>query len=47
MARIKGLSSFASNLEPKLSGPLDARTVVDTVSDLVSEAAWKADDGTI
>lgn len=40
MARQKGTLSLASNIEPSMAAPLDARDVVNTVADLTTEGSF-------
>ena len=43
--RIKGSVSVSTNYEPLISGPFDARSLVQYKSDLFSEKTWKRQDG--
>ena len=45
--RIKGSVSVSTNYEPLISGPFDARTLVQYKSDLIKESTWKRLDGTM
>lgn len=47
MARVKGLASFSANFEPQSAEPLDARAVVQTISDLTDPTVWSAHDGNV
>jgi hypothetical protein len=40
MARQKGTLSLASNIEPSMNAPLDARTVVNTLADLTASGSF-------
>lgn len=40
MARTAGSLNISSNLEPRMSAPLDARTIVNTKEDLLAEASF-------
>lgn len=40
MARYKGTFAIASNYEPHIQGPFDARQLVETKRDLMSSATW-------
>lgn len=43
--RIKGSVSVSTNYEPLISGPFDARSLIQYKSDLVKENTWKRPDG--
>ena len=43
--RIKGSVSVSTNYEPLISGPFDARTLVQYKRDLIKESTWKRQDG--
>ena len=45
MGRITGDSIFPANFEPRKAVPFDARTVVDSGSDLISLNTWNTGDG--
>ena len=45
MARYKGTFSVASNYEPLVGGPFDARELVDTIEDLVDPKTWQQANG--
>ena len=41
MSRIQGTLKLSSNIEPQVGAPLDARTVVDTKSELTREGNYE------
>lgn len=43
--RIRGSVSVSTNYEPLISGPFDARTLVQYKSDLIKDSTWKRQDG--
>lgn len=45
MSRNKGIASFSGNFEPQAAAPLDARCIVETISDLLDASVWEANDG--
>lgn len=45
MGRIKGSVSISTNYEPLISGPFDARSLVQYKKDLILEKTWKRPDG--
>lgn len=45
MARDKGTANVGFKFEPRTASPLDARQVVDYVSDLTDIETWKSDNG--
>jgi hypothetical protein len=47
MGRSKGLASFSANFEAQMAAPIDARAVVETQADLITEATWQANDGSV
>lgn len=44
MARERGQFNFSGNLEVKKTAPLDARVVVNTIAELISNATWEDTD---
>jgi hypothetical protein len=47
MTRQKGLFVISSDFEPRISAPLDARLVANTVSDLTDQNYWKSNDNNV
>lgn len=47
MARNRGDAVITSRLEPKFSGPLDARCKVDKFSDLINPSTWEDSEGKV
>lgn len=45
--RIKGSVSIPTNYEPLISGPFDARTLVQYKSDLTTDTTWRRADGSM
>ena len=45
MARYKGTFTVAANYEPLIAAPFDARSLVETRSDLINPATWVRSDG--
>lgn len=46
MSRSRGIFNQASNYEPQIAAPLDARTVVEFKSDLTNSTTWTLASGT-
>lgn len=45
MARYKGTFTVAANYEPLIAAPFDARSLVETRSDLINPTTWVRSDG--
>lgn len=47
MARYKGIFKASANYEPQIAAPFDARSLVETKSDLILDSTWRQSDGGI